>query len=726
MTPLTSLRLPVSFRHLSGLLVLTVIAVTLVIVLIKPPAGKPSEPRPPAITALARPRMNFDAAPPVSFEPNLGQAPRLVKFLSRSADSTLFLTSSEAVLSPHPARPRDFARPLRMRIVGANPNAGAAGLDEFPGKVNYFVGNHPEKWHTNIPTYARVKLTSVYPGIDLVYHEHRGQLEFDFLLYPGADVRKIRIAFPTASTTKLDEHGALLLRLGQTIARFQSPCLYQQIGSIKTPVDGRFTLHSDHTLGFAVAAYDKSKPLVIDPVLVYSTWLGGVGADRGTAIAVDAAGNAYITGSTTSPDFPGAHSGFPRSTGTDPDQPDVFVAKINATGSALVYFTYLGGSKFDGGIGIAINSAGEAYVTGYTGSPDFPTVDPIQAQHGGGYDAFVAKLNSTGSQLLYSTFLGGSGGDGAAGIAVDSSGSAYVTGFTGSPNFPISHPLQTSLKGPFDVFITKLSPDGKRLVYSTFLGGNRDDEGVAIAVDSAGNAYVTGSVTSSDFPTVNPIQSKFAGGVVDAFVLKLNPTGSALVYSTYLGGSSRDQGAGIAVDSSGDVYVTGFTGSTDFPVSHAVQPKLAGDFDAFVAKLNPTGSDLLYSTYLGGAGKEQGAAIAIDRAGNAFVTGFTASADFPVVSPLQPKLGGETDAFITQLKPFGSALSVSTFLGGSATDEGAGIAVDRSGNIYITGYTASPNFPTLHPLQHDFSGKEDAFLAKIAITDLRPHPKNQR
>lgn len=648
------------------LLTLVALAASFAMVLITRPARKVFDPGYPGSAAIssasAERRTNFHASMPVTFEPNLGQVPRAVKFLSRSTDSTLFLTASEAVLAPIRGTLLNSARPFRMTIVGANPKAEAVGLAPLPGKVNYFVGDDPEKWRANVPTYARVKFTSVYPGVDLVYHENCRQLEYDFLLHPGADVRNIRIAFPSASVVKLVGHGALLLRRGETIARLDPPVLFQQSGSAKIPVAAHFTLYPDRTLGFAVASYDKSKPLVIDPTLVYSTLLGGIGADRGTAIAVDAAGNAYITGSTTSPNFPSfpdVHPTFPRSTGTDPDQPDAFVAKVDATASALVYFTYLGGSKFDGGIGIAVNSAGEAYVAGYTGSPDFPTVHPIQPHHGGGYDAFVAKLNSTGSQLLYSTFLGGSGGDGAAGIAVD----------------------------------------------------------------SAGSAYVTGSVTSSDFPTVSPVQSKFGGGVVDAFVLKLNPTGSALVYSTYLGGSFRDQGAGIAVDSSGSAYVTGFTGSTDFPVSHAMQPKLAGDFDAFVAKLNPAGSHLLYSTYLGGTGKEQGAAIAVDRAGNAFVTGFTASDDFPLFSPLQPKFGGATDAFVMQLNPSGSALNFSTFFGGSAKDEGTGIAVDPSGNAYVTGYTASPNFPVRDPLQHNFGGKEDAFLAKIAKKDLRSHPK---
>jgi len=658
---------------------------------------------------------------PAAFERNVGQTVPQVKFLSRCAGATLFLTSSEAVLASNAGGLPRLARELRMTMLGANPSAEAIGLDELPGKTNYFLGNDRGKWRTNVPTYARVKFRKVYPGIDLLYRDNHGRLEYDFRVRPGAAIGKIRLAFPDASSLKLDERGALLLQLGGSVLLFEAPSLYQEIAGRKVRLEGRFVIRANQAVGFAAVGYDRSQPLTIDPVLVYSTWLGGIGADRGVAVAVDAAGNAYITGSTTSPNFPGAHPTSPRS-GPDPEQPNVFVAKINRTGSALLYFTYLGGSKSDGGIGIAIDSAGHAYVTGFTVSPDFPIVASVQSRHGGGYDAFVAKLNSSGSELLYSTFLGGDGGESGGGIAVDSSGSAYVTGYTGSRNFPTFHPLQGSLKGPFDVFICKLSPDGRHLIYSTFLGGSNSDEGVAIAVDSGGNAYVTGSVTSSDFPTLNPIQSKFGGGVVDAFVLKLNAEGSALVYSTYLGGSYRDQGAGIAVDPSGNAYVTGFTGSTDFPVSHAIQPELAGEFDAFVAKLNFTGSDLLYSTYLGGSGDDKGAAIAVDRSGNAFVTGFTGSLNFPVVGPIQPQFGGATDVFVSRLNAAGSVLQFSSFLGGTADDQGAGIAVDSSDNAYVTGYTASPNFPVAHPLQTSFAGIEDAFLAKIGKTRAS-HPR---
>ncbi len=650
---------------------------------------------------------------PIAFEPNTGQAEARVKFVSHSGRATLALAPSGAVLTFNSPKSSHLARQLHMKIVGANPNADAIGLGKLPGKVNYFLGNNPQHWRTNVPTYSGVKVRAVYPGIDLVYRDNgHGHLEYDFFLSSRADIRKIRLAFPETSAIKLDSGGTLALHIGPDELRLAPAAFYQEVDGATVSVPGRFVLHSDRTVGFAAGPYDRTRPLVIDPVLAYSTFLGGIGADRATAVAVDSAGNAYITGSTTSPDFPGPRSALGHSS-TVAEEPDAFVAKINASGSSLLYLTYLGGSKSDGSLGIAIDSQGKAYIAGYTGSPDFPTVAPIQSKHGGGYDVFVSKLSADGSRLVYSTFLGGSGGEGAAGIAVDGSGNAYVTGFTGSPDFPTAHPLQASLHGPFDVFVSKLSPDGRRLIYSTFVGGSNSDEGVAIAIDSQGSAYVTGSVTSPDFPTVNPVQAKYAGGFVDAFVLKLNPAGSALVYSTYLGGSFRDQGAGIAVDRSGNAYVAGFTGSADFPVAHSFQPKLGGGFDAFVAKLDPTGSQLLFSTYLGGSGNEEGAAIAVDHLGNAFVTGFTGSTNFPVVGALQQKLGGATDAFLTQLNPAG-VVQFSTFLGGTGEDQGTGVSLDRSGNVYLTGYTASADFPVVHPLQREFAGKEDAFLAKIA------------
>ncbi len=695
---------------------------------------------------------------PLSFERNAGQTDASVRFLSRGPGYALFLTGNEAVLSlekrshPHTKTPQTktpglaslFDRPqgpkpipapaaFRMTLAGANPKATVTGLDELPGKSNYFIGNDPAKWRTNVPTYAKVKYQNVYRGIDLVYYGNPQQLEYDFVVAPGADPKAISLDVAAIRSSsdggrrargvdqkrRIDANGDLVIQAGEDEVRLHKPVVYQTAanrgaeGSPRHFVDGHYLLKGDDRVSFEVASYDPRKTLVIDPVLVYSTYLGGSNVDEGSGIAVDSAGNAYVTGLTGSVDFPTA-SPLQASSG---GQQDAFVAKLNPGGSALLYSTYLGGGTFDSGSGIAVDSAGNAYITGVTGSANFPTASPFQAVLRGFEDVFVAKLNPTGSALLYSTYLGGSSDEqteGGEGIAVDSAGNAYITGVTGSANFPTASPFQAALSGSEDAFVAKLNPTGSALVYSTYLGGSGGEKGSGIAVDSAGNAYVTGLTGSFDFPTAGPFQAVLSGSE-DAFVTKLNPTGSALVYSTYLGGSSNEGGNGIAVDFSGNAYVTGQTTSTNFPTASPLQASSGGEQDAFVAKLNPGGSALIYSTYLGGSIPDSGFGIAVDSAGNAYVMGSTSSTNFPTANPLQPSAGGEQDAFVAKLNPSGSALVYSTYLGGSGGETGNGIAVDSTGNAYVTGNTTSTNFPTVNPLQGVLGGIANAFVAKIGV-----------
>jgi hypothetical protein len=425
--------------------------------------------------------------------------------------------------------------------------------------------------------------------------------------------------------------------------------------------------------------------------LMYSTYVGGSGDDYGTHIAVDTAGNAYITGATSSTNFPTA----------DPLQPtlggrqDAFVMKLSASGTALVYSTYLGGSDSDVGNGIAVDAAGSAYVTGWTFSTDFPTADPLQPASGGDIDVFVAKLNAEGSALVYSTYLGGYCLDGGQGIAVDAAGNAYVTGRTCSSDFPTANPLQPAYGGGFaDAFVAKVDAAGSALVYSTYLGGRDLDQGLGIAVDAGGHAQVTRWVWSNDFPTVHALQPAHGGGLSDAFVAQVDAEGSALVYSTYLGGNGLDGGWGIAADAAGNAYVTGATYSTNFPTQNPLQDTCGNcpSFtDAFLTKLAADGSTLLYSTYLGGSHHDGGQGLAVDAEGNAYVTGQTASTDFPTVNPLQPANGGGSDAFVAKVDGEGLALLYSTYLGGGAFDGGAGVAVDAEGSAYVTGTTSSGN-----------------------------------
>jgi hypothetical protein len=691
-------------------------------------AGWPPHLAPSANSAFRTPHSALSvtyARLPLSFEPNEGQADGAVRFVSRGPGYTLFLTGTEAVLqlrnadfglrnanhrgfetgvrNPHsalriPHSPAPSAVQLRLRLLGANPKPEVRGLDELPGKSNYFIGNDPSKWRTNVPNYAKVEYREVYPGINLVHYGNGGQLEHDFVVSPGADPSAIRFAIEGADKLELDAQGDLVLHAGGSEARLRKPVVYQETGGLRQEVAGGFVLRGQSAIrnlsrwsrepqseiAFQVGSYDPSQPLVIDPVLVYSTYFS-----VGNAIAVDTSGNAYVCGGDT-------------------------VKKINADGSALVYSTVIGGASCSG---IAVDAGGSAYVAGNTNSSNFPTAGALQATYGGGmYDAFVTKLNAAGSALVYSTYLGGSDQDYGYGIAVDAAGSAYVTGFTGSTNFPTAGPLQGSYGGgSWDAFVAKLNGAGSALVYSTYLGGSGDDQGRSIAVDSSGNAYVTGGTDSANFPPANPLQATF-GGNSDAFVSKLNAAGSALVYSTYLGGSSSDYGSAIAVDASGNAYVTGYTWSTNFPTAGALQPGHGGGYsDAFVAKLNAAGSALVYSTYLGGSDIDHGYGIAVDAAGSAYVTGNTWSTNFPTADALQPAHGGGWyDAFVAKLNATGSALLYSTYLGGSGDDHGYGIAVDSSGKAYVTGLTASTNFPTANPLQASNVGGS-AFVAKIAV-----------
>jgi Beta-propeller repeat len=675
---------------------------------------------------------------PLSFEANHGQTDTRVKFLSRTSGYTLFLTGDEAVLTLRGRKTNTKAKiprtdhtlqssttvpraggVLRMKFRNANPAAKVTGIDELPGTSNYFIGNDPKKWCRNVPTYSKVKYEGIYSGIDLVYYGNQKQIEYDFVVAPGTDLSRIRLKFRGAGKLRIDDKGDLVFGAAVDEVRLQKPQVYQETSGTRKIIEGRYRIAAANTIGFRVADYDRSKPLIIDPVLDYSTYLGGNGADEGNSVALDSSGNVYVTGLTDSTNFPTTTAAFQTTLGYGGPF-NVFVAKLNATGSALVYSTYLGGSReVTQGYGIAVDSSGNAYVTGLTESSDFPTTTgAFQTTFGATANAFVTKLNATGSALVYSTYLGGNEADFGFGIAVDSAGNAYVTGLAQSTNFPTTTgAFQTTGNGSGQAFVTKLTPTGSALVYSTYLGGSGDDSGSAIAVDGSGNAYVSGDTSSTNFPTTTAaFQTTFGGGLSDAFVTKLNATGSALVYSTYLGGSDDDQGNGIAVDGSGNAYVSGGTSSTNFPTTTAAfQTTLRGGLrDAFVTKLSPTGSALVYSTYLGGSGDDSGSAIAVDGSGNAYVSGGTSSTNFPTVNALQSTFGGGTyDAFVTEIDRSGSALVYSTYLGGRVVDYGDGIAVDASGKVYVTGYTFSPNFRTANAIQSSLRGTVNAFVASI-------------
>ena len=622
---------------------------------------------------------------------------------------------------------------LRMQLVGASPTVKVAGTEELPGKVNYFIGNVPSNWRTNISTFAKVKYASVYPGVDLVYYGTQGgELEYDFVVAPGSDPRSIALGVKSEGDgpPRINSNGDLVVTLPSGDVQLHKPVVYQteedkgqwaKDRGRRRAIEGHYALDAQNHVHFELGPYDHTRPVVIDPVLVYATYIGGNGGDVGYAIAVDSVFDAYIAGGTSSTNFPTAGSPYQ---GASRGNGDCFLTKINSGGTQLIFSSYFGGSSTDQATALALFN-GSPIITGFTASADFPTKSPItgtnpfQLTYGGGTDAFVAELNTTGTTLEYSTYLGGNGYDVGQAVAVDSSGNAYVTGATQSANFPlVAGGYQSSLNGSQNAFVTKVNFTGTALLYSTFLGGSSADTAQSIQLDSSGDAYLAGYTFSTNFPTVAPYQSQNAGGS-DAFVAELNAAGSALTFSTYLGGSGSDYAYGLALDSAQtpNIYVTGGTSSADFPTtSGAYQIALNGPSDAFVTKFNPSGSSLAYSTYVGGSGVDQANAIAViptggSNAGDVFVTGFTQSPDFPLANPIQSVLGLSSstldcqnvpcpDAFVTHLNAGGDALTFSTYLGGNGADYGQGIALDSTGDPYITGSTDSTNFPATSPPQY--------------------------
>jgi len=674
---------------------------------------------------------------PLSFEANQGQTDGRVKFLARGPGYTFFLTPTETVLSLRTEgsglrteSPTAMRRAVvRMKVVGANAEAKLVGLDELPGKSNYFIGNDPKKWRTGIPHYGKVRYQEVYPGVDLVFYGNPRQLEYDFVVAPGADPQAITLAFEGTDKLEIDSEGNLVLHIagGHLIQR--TPIIYQDIGGTRQPIPGHYVLRDKDRIGVHVASYDRTRPLIIDPVLVYSTFLGSDQTERGNAIAVDATGNTYVTGETNSDNFPGTAGSLIQAARGGGQ--DAFVTKLNAAGSAIVYSTYLGGGGTDRGLGIAVDGTNRAYVTGVTdstGATAFPTTaGAFQGALAGGTDAFVTRLNAAGTMLEYSTYYGGAANDQANAIAADTANNAYITGETNSGDFPTSPgAFQAALDTAPDAFVVKLDPaqaGAASRIYSTYLGGGQNDRGFGIAVDGALRAYVTGmtdSTGASPFPTQNPIQGALAGGE-DAFVTRLNVAGTALEYSSYHGGNLNDQGNSIVVDAANTAYVTGVTASANFPTTvGAFDTSFNGVQDAFATKFNNTGTALVYSTFVGGAINDIGRGIAIDGVGNAYITGDTLSDDFPTAgSPFQAARAGLQDAFVTKLNATGTGLSYSTYLGGSnpAIDIGRGIAVDPLDNAYVTGETGPAGvvpFPTTAgAFDTTFNDVVDAFIAKI-------------
>jgi hypothetical protein len=710
-------------------------------------AGQPVIPKThdasPAVQAQVTQNLS---AMPLYFIENQGQMDSSIRYYSRGHGGSVFFTKDGIItqyvqynrnttslnklnhINPKDKYSRDTT-PLHVKgvnihtkLVGSNKNPSITSLQELPGKMNYFIGNDSTKWHTNVPIFQQVQYQNVYPGINLLYKGTSGKMEYDFVVSSGAKPEDIQLEIQGADKLEITSDGDLAIHtpLGTCIQK--KPKTYQEntIG-LQSDIPAGFILSSNNRIAFHVPFYDKTKPLTIDP-LIYSTYLGGSDYDQGNSIAVDASGNAYVTGYILSSNFPTTAGAFDT---TFNGGNDVFVTKLNPSGSGLVYSTFLGGTDDGGGNSIAVDASGNAYVTGSSNSPDFPTtLGAFDTSYNGSLDIFVTKLNSSGSELIYSTLLGGTYNDSGQSIAVDTNGNTYVTGWTESYNFPtFSERLYAPI--PYviaEAFVTKLNPSGSALVYSKIIGTGT---GSSIAVDASGNAYVTGWAESSIPITAGAFDSTWNGGN-DVFVSKLNASGSGYVYSTYLGGSGYDWGNSIAIDSSGNAYVTGYTYSSDFPTTPgAFDTSFNGGFwgDVFVTKINASGTGLIYSTYLGDSGYDHGNSIAVDIHGNAYVTGYTTSPAFPTTSGAFDTTfnGGPYygDAFVTKMNISGSGLEYSTFLGGSDEDEGVSIAIDTSGNAYVTGWTVSTaDFPITAGAfdMYYYGGDEDTFVTKINLS----------
>jgi len=738
-------------------------------------AGNASASSPAGVTAKSANLLSARAASlsqygklPLTFEANQGQTDGRVKFLSRGAGYTLFLTQSEAVFSlqqadkaqlklssanelsetilkDRAAQPSQKTFPLRVQLLNANQDAGISGLDQLPGHTNYLRGNDPSRWTTGVATFAKVQYKSVLDGIDLVYYGNQGHLEYDFIVAPSADAGVINLNFRGAKNMHIDQGtGDLVLAVGSQEVRFHKPLAYQNRSrsandSGRRMVAANYVLDSKHRIGFALGDYDHSQPLVIDPTLSYSTYLGGASNDYATALAVDGSGSAYVTGYTSSVNFPTTSGAFQTacSGGCSGSTSDAFVSKLDPTGSYLVYSTYLGGTANDYGNGIAIDAEGDAYIAGQTYSTNFPTTKgSFQTKCGSGNcaggEAFITELNPTGTALIYSTYLGGTGTTQGNAIALDASNNAYITGYTQSTAFPTTAgAFQTTCKCNASVsFVTKLNSSGTALVYSSYLGGSKGDVGYAVALDSSDNAYLTGYTHSSNFPVTQGAFQSTLSAISAAFVSKMNSTGTALVYSTYLGGQTsvttpcETCATNLAVDSSGDAYVCGLTAEANFPVTpgafQTVFMSQSNGHDAFLTKLNSTGTAEIFSTYLGGSGDDGATGIAVDSSGNTWLRGNTKSTNFPVTpGAFQLTNAGDFDAWVAEIDPTGSLLLYSTYLGGSGTEYGgatSSLAIDNQlpPNVYVNGYTDSTNFPvSVGSLQSQNAGLNDGFVTKF-------------
>ena len=669
-------------------------------------------PDPPTVAA-------WDEALRLAFIPNEGQTDRDVRYQAHGLGGTLFFTEEGVMLSLPTAEEARYA--VRLHFEGASPDTTLTAETPLGGRVSYLLGSDADAWRSGLPTYGALRYEALYPGIDLHYDGVDGRLKGTYLVAPGGDPALVRWRYEGATSVAVEAaSGDLLVALpgGAGTIREEAPVAWQQIDGAQVGVAVRYDVAPDGRIGFALPdGYDPTIALTLDPTIEYASRIGGTVGDSAFAIAVDATGAVYLAGETDSPNYPGTPGVVQTHSG---GATDAVVTKLSPDGATILYSTYLGGTSDDVARDIAVDATGQAHVVGYTHSTNFPTTaGAFQTARSGYADAFVVKLNPTGTNFGYATYLGGTnyeGGNptislGAASIALDPQGRAYVTGKTWSvTTFPTQNPIQAQSAGGDDAFVTVLEPDGASLYFSTYFGAPLEEGGQGIAVDSAGMIYITGDTSSSyGFPLVNPLQGTYGGPYRDVFIAKIDPVTPEVVYSTYLGGEFVDTPEDIVVDDQGRATVAGRTASDDFPTLFSVQP-YGGDYDIFLSRLSANGASLEFSTYIGGSARDEAEALAIDPQGYFYIAGSTMSDDFPVDEPVQATRGGQSDGVALRLFPNGT-VDYATYLGGASTDYGLGIAADADQSAYVTGMTRSADFPPGAPPPGNTW--DDVFVVKL-------------
>lgn len=639
---------------------------------------------------------------PLYFIPNKGQVNETARFYAKTSRYTLWMTKQGLVFDTH----QDASR---LVFLEANREPEMAPVELTRHRVNYYKGSDRSKWHSGIQTSTAVLYKNVYKNVDLKVYGIEKQIEYDWVVKPGAGPGVIRFRYEGAQSTRIDEQGNLVIKTEFGELTHKKPVSYQLIDGKKVDVDSQFRRIAKNIYGFNVESYDTVHPLIIDPVVVpdYSTYLGGSSNEYHGHIAVDNEGHVYLVGYTGSTNFPVKNAYKDYKSGYY----DAYLTKFDPSGTELLFSTYFGGSSSEYFSALSIAPNGDIYIGGDTFSTNMPA---SYNSYSGSKDGFIARFDSSGN-YLEGRYLGGSSEDRISTIITDKTNNVYIIGWTRSSNFPTKDPFQSSLKGGISTFIHKLKTDLSGILYSTYLGGTGYDYGARIAVDEPGNIYVFGRTSSSDFPLKTPYQSSYGGGSYDAFIAKLKPDGSGLVFSTFLGGNGSEYSEGFSLDKSGVIYIAGRTDSSDFPTKNALQGYLKGGYDTFAAKIKPDGSDLIYSTYLGGSADDQVTYCVVDDAGNLYLCGRTYCTDFPTRNPFQATLAGSGDGFISAITPDGSDLLFSTYFGGSSDDFGYKLGMDGSGRLYLQGFTKSSDLPVKNAYQGYNGGQQDAFLVRFSL-----------